>query len=33
VGLNLVDVLNRAAQEGTESYEFADHHSAVPTVA
>lgn len=33
VGLNLVDVLTRAAQEGTEPYEFADHHSTVPTVA
>ncbi|WP_223523685.1 MULTISPECIES: cyclophane-forming radical SAM/SPASM peptide maturase YhhB [unclassified Pseudomonas] len=32
VGLSLVDILNRAAQEGTESYESADHHSTVPTV-
>ncbi|RZO10667.1 FxsB family radical SAM/SPASM domain protein [Pseudomonas moorei] len=33
MGLSLVDVLNRAAKEGTESYEFTDHHSAVSTVA
>ena len=33
MGLSLVDVLSRAAKEGTESYEFADHHPAVPTVA
>lgn len=33
MGLSLVDVLNRAAKEGTESYEFADHRSAFPTVA
>ncbi|MHC8378402.1 cyclophane-forming radical SAM/SPASM peptide maturase YhhB [Pseudomonas sp. MDT1-16] len=33
MGLSLVEVLNRAAKEGTKSNEFADYNSAVPTVA
>lgn len=33
MGLNLVDVLNRAAKEGTEPNEFADHHSVIPVIS
>ncbi|SDS62805.1 uncharacterized protein SAMN05216496_2025 [Pseudomonas sp. Z003-0.4C(8344-21)] len=33
IGLSLVNVLSRAAKEGTESYEFTHHHSTVSTVA
>ncbi len=33
MGMSLVDVLNRAANEGKESNEIVDHHSAIPIIA
>ncbi|WP_210558347.1 MULTISPECIES: cyclophane-forming radical SAM/SPASM peptide maturase YhhB [unclassified Pseudomonas] len=33
MGLSLVDVLNRAAKEGTESDEYSDYNSVIPTIA
>ncbi|PPA05925.1 FxsB family radical SAM/SPASM domain protein [Pseudomonas sp. MWU12-2312b] len=33
MGQSLVEVLNRAAHEGTEPYEFSNLHTAVPTLA
>jgi uncharacterized protein len=33
MGMSLVDVLNRAANEGKESNEIVDHHSAIPISA